>query len=90
MPDPGSLKVGDLVRFIALPDEWSRPDFKTPRDSVAFMKVMIKRKGPSRIWMIDEFGCPWIRARIYRRGKLEAHSWAIFESTGWRRVVPRG
>ena len=37
MPDPKCLKVGDLVRFTALPDEWSRPGFWVHRESVTFM-----------------------------------------------------
>lgn len=86
MPDSKTLKVGDFVRFIALPDEWSRPGYTTPRDSLAFMKVMITRNWPSRIARIDEYGYPWIEARIARRGKWHYHTWAILESTGWRLV----
>ena len=89
MPDPKALKVGDLVRFVTLPDEWSRPAHATPRDSIAFMKAMIKRTWPSRIARIDEYGYPWIEARIFRRGKWDYHSWAIIELTGWRRVERR-
>lgn len=25
MPDPKTLKVGDKVKFVALPEEWSAP-----------------------------------------------------------------
>ena len=45
---------------------------------------------PSRVYEIDEYGQPWIRAKIRERGKLREHFWAIFESTGWRRVSRRG
>ena len=89
MPDPKLLRVGDFVRFVALPDEWSRPGFTTPPDSIAFMKQMIRRSWPSRVYEIDEYGQPWIRAKIRERGKLREHFWAIFESTGWRRVSRR-
>jgi hypothetical protein len=27
MPDPTTLKVGDRIRFIAVPDEWSRKGY---------------------------------------------------------------
>ena len=87
MPDPKSLKTGDFVRFIALPDEWSRPGFTVHRESVAFMKSMIRRTWPSRIVGIDEYGVPWIHARVRVRGKLHFHGWGIMESTGWRRVA---
>ena len=55
MPDPKRLKVGDLVRFVSLPDEWSQKDFSVSHDDVAFMKKMIKRSWPSRVFMIDEY-----------------------------------
>jgi hypothetical protein len=89
MPDPHFLKVGDLVRFVALPDEWSRPDYSVHRESVAFMKVLIKRSWPSRKARIDEYGSPWVEVRISQHGKLDYHSWAILESTDWRLVKRR-
>jgi hypothetical protein len=89
MPDPRSLKVGDLVRFIALPEAWSRPDYHVHRESVAFMKELIRRSWPSRVCAIDEYGYPWIRARVRQRGVIHHHHWLITESTGWRRVNRR-
>jgi hypothetical protein len=89
MPDPKSLKVGDLVRFVSIPTEWSTPGYTIHRDSVLFMKKMIKRGRSSRVREIDEYGQPWIHARIRERGSIHYHSWAIFESTGWRRVNRR-
>jgi hypothetical protein len=89
VPDPKRLKVGDRVRFIALPDEWARPDFWVHRESVAFMKAMVRRTWPSRIVKIDEFGYPWITARMRVRGRIHFHSWLITESTGWRPVRRR-
>lgn len=89
MPDPKSLKVDDRVRFIALPDEWERPGYQLPKESLAFMKAMIKRTWSSRVYMIDEYGTPWIEARMRQRGRYVHHSWGILESTGWRKVVRR-
>jgi hypothetical protein len=89
MPNPQSLKVGDLIRFISIPEEWSRPDYGVPASSRAFMKAMIKRGRPSRVYEIDEYGQPWIRATLRQRGKLHYHSWSVFESTGWRLVNRR-
>lgn len=87
MPDPGELKVGDLIRFISLPEEWNREGHHVHKESVEFMQAMIRRKWPSRIAEIDEHGIPWISARIKRRGRIEHHTWGIFESTGWRKVI---
>ncbi len=89
MPDPRDLKPGDLVRFVALPDEWDRPGYTLHRDSLAFMKRMIRRTFPSRVCEIDEYGTAWIAARIRRKARVEYHSWAIIESTGWRHVRRR-
>lgn len=89
MADPGILRVGDYVRFIALPEEWSRPKYSLPRDSLSFMKILIRRRFPSRVYKIDEYGTPWISARIRRRGRIEHHIWGILESSGWRKVRRR-
>jgi len=89
MPDPRSLKVGDRVRFVSLPEEWSHPEFHVPREDLIFMNSMIQRTWPSRVSEIDEFGYPWIRARMRTRGKVHHHRWMISEATGWRRVEHR-
>lgn len=89
MPDPRFLKVGDRIRLTSMPDEWSVEGYTVMPESVSFMKAMIRRTWPSRIVEIDEYGSPWIHARVRFRGKLRFHSWAIMESTGWRRVKRR-
>jgi hypothetical protein len=89
MPDPKSLRVGDRIRFVAMPDEWSEPDYRLPPMSLRFMKAMLKRTWASRVEEIDELGQPWISARIRERGKLHINWWAIQESTGWRKVERR-
>jgi hypothetical protein len=90
MPDPKRLKVGDRVRFVSLPDEWQDPKYFVHKESVDFMNVMISRSWPSRVYEIDEYGTPWIEARIRRKGRVEYHTWGIFERTGWRLVCARG
>lgn len=89
MPDPSELKIGDLVQFTSLPDEWSQPEFFVHKETVAFMKKLIRRTWPSRIYRIDEHGTPWIAARTRRRKGWEYHWWGIFERTGWRKVTRR-
>lgn len=86
MPDPKKLKVGDRVRFVSLPEEWRDPQYTVLPESVEFMEVMIARSWPSRVFEIDEFGTPWIAARIRKHGQYEHHAWGIFEETGWRTV----
>jgi hypothetical protein len=89
MPDPKTLKVGDLVRFVGIPDEWSRPGYFVLPGCRAFMRKLLKRSSTCRVWEIDEYGQPWIQAWVRERGKLRQHTWAIFESTGWRQVKRR-
>ena len=89
MPDPKKLKVGDRVKFVALPDEWDAPRYSTPDEDVAFMKAMIARTWPSRVCRIDESGFPWIEARMRNRSRIVYHGWGIYENTGWRLVRKR-
>ena len=89
MPDPHSLKVGDRIRFVSIPEEWNEPGREPTRESMRFMKHMLKRKSLSRVYEIDEYGQPWISARLRINGKVEHHRWAIMESTGWRKVRKR-
>jgi len=89
MPDPRTLKVGDKIRFISIPAEWASPTWKVPKESRRFMQHMLTRRFPSRVYEIDEHGFPWIAARLQIKGKIEHHTWAIKESTGWRKVHKR-
>jgi hypothetical protein len=89
MPDPRTLRKGDKIRFIGIPDEWTIPGCKVPRESMRFMKHMLMRKFPSRIYEIDEYGYPWIAARFKIKGKIVHHTWVIKENTGWIKVRKR-
>jgi hypothetical protein len=87
MPAPKTLRVGDKIRFIKRPDEWERPDYYVHTDDRLFMDKLIKRGYPARIFMIDEYGTPWVRVRLQVRNASEHHTWAIMEKTGWVLVL---
>ena len=89
MPDPRKLKVGDRIKFVSLPDEWTAPGCVVSKKSIAFMKAMIARKWPSRICKITEDGYPWIEARMKEGDCTVYHGWRIYEKTGWRLVRKR-
>jgi len=89
VPDPKTLRVGDLVRFVSIPEEWSQPGYRILPESVEFMERMIQRAWPSRVYEIDEFGHPWIAAKFKDEDNNLSHHWAIMESIGWRRVRRR-
>ncbi|MEM6673929.1 MAG: hypothetical protein AAF726_13880 [Planctomycetota bacterium] len=89
MPDPRELKVGDRVRFVSLPDEWSEPGYHVDPESVALMRALIERGRPARVASIVD-GFPSIEARLRNAaGTLDHHSWMIQESSGWRHHPPR-
>lgn len=87
MPDPKQLNVGDRVKFVSMPEEWQAPGYCVHSESVEFMQVMISRRWPSRVYEIDEYGTPWIAARIRKDEHIEHHTWGIFEKTGWRLIT---
>ena len=89
MPDPKKLRIGDRVRFVSLPDEWQDPQYRVLPEDVEFMESMVVRSWPSRVCEVDEFGTPWIAARIRKNGKIEHHIWGILEQSGWRAVRRR-
>ncbi len=89
MPEPKKLQVGDRVRFVELPEEWQDPQYTVLPESVEFMEAMIARSWPSRVYEVDEFGTPWIAARLRKDGEIEHHTWGILEQTGWRVVRRR-
>ncbi len=41
MPDPRTLQIGDQVRFVSIPEEWSTPGYTIHRDSIEFMKKLL-------------------------------------------------
>ncbi|HKX46347.1 MAG TPA: hypothetical protein VJP77_06560, partial [Planctomycetota bacterium] len=90
VPDPREIAVGDRVVFTALPGEWAAPRYRVPRGDRAFMKAMIARGRPARVFRIDVSGHPWIAARFRDPdGSPVHHDWLITEHTGWRRVRRR-
>ena len=89
MPDPKKLRIGDRVRFVSLPDEWQDPQYRVLPEDVEFMESMVARSWPSRVCEVDEFGTPWIAARICKDGEIEYHTWGILEQSGWRDVKRR-
>ena len=89
VPDPKSLKVGHLIRFVAGPEEWSQPSVRIQAEDSRFMRQMICRRWPSLVYKVDADGYPWIRAIIRERGRRYYHYWMITESTGWLQVNRR-
>ena len=83
MPNPKILKIGDKIKFIHRPAEWNNHKFHTDKEDKKFMDILISRGYWQRISEIDEYGKPWIHVRIKNKNRIEHHTWAIMEKTGW-------
>ncbi len=95
----GRLKVGDQVRLVHMPSEFSRPDCFIHRDTLRAYRRVIARVWPQRIFKIDAWGTPWISVRFrMKNGQCESHELAVNHDglvqvgarTGTRRVRKRG
>lgn len=72
------LKVGDYVRLVHMPTEFSRPGYLIYPNTLRAYKRVIKRGRPQRIFQIDAWGVPWISFRFkMKKGKWEYHELAI-------------
>jgi hypothetical protein len=83
------LRVGDRIRFVAMPPEWDRPGYYVHRDTRRLVRRLIERRRPLRVSKVDEWGVPWVECRFRRpAGGWVYHSLSIIES-GWVRVRSR-
>jgi hypothetical protein len=72
------LKVGDRVRHVHVPTEFSRPGYLIYRDTLRAYRRVIARGGPQRIFQIDAWGVPWISFRFrMKNGNWEGHELAV-------------
>ncbi|MCE9548345.1 MAG: hypothetical protein K8T25_22965 [Planctomycetia bacterium] len=83
MPDPSTLRVGDKIRVVAVPegDLWaleSGSDYL--EDTVYVLKWMVGKE--YAISWIDDYGKPWVRTD-YPDPEGAEHSMAIMDSDSW-------
>ena len=83
---PNILAVNDKIKFTSFPYEWSRSDIMVHQESRRLMKWLVHKKKICKINNIDEYGNRWVNVNIWIRGKLEEHTWAIMEESGWELV----
>jgi len=83
------LRVGDRVRFVSMPTEFSRPGYYVHRDTLRVYRRLIQRRRAVRVVYLDDWKLPWIRCQFRcKDGRIEYHSLAI-NHDGWDRVRPR-
>ena len=83
MPDPKKIKVGDYIKYVNRPVECSSESYKVDKWDVDFLDKLIMRGRWQRIAFIDEYRNPWIYVKLNIDGKIEHHTWSIFENSGW-------
>ncbi len=83
------LRVGDRIRIVRMPSDFSWPGFYASRETRRLYKRLIARRRSLRICEIDECGLPWIRCRFrLDDGSWDHHSLAVFDDS-WVCVTPR-
>ena len=86
------LRVGDRIRFVSMPTEFSRPGYFVHPETLRVYRRLIERRRPVRVAFLDDWDdskAPWIRCQFRRKdGRIEYHSLMI-NHDGWVRVKSR-
>ena len=86
------LRVGDRIRFVSMPTEFSQPGYFVHKDTLRVYRRLIARRRSVRVAFLGDWGdwkVPWIRCRFRRKdGRIEYHALAI-NHDGWVRVRSR-
>jgi hypothetical protein len=83
------LKVGDRIRIVRLPTDWTRPGYYVHRDTRSAYKKLIARRRPVRVCEIDAWGLPFVRFRFRRKDSTWEHHWLAVNDDSWVRVKHR-
>ena len=72
------LRVGDRIRLVEIPREFSQPGYFIHRDTMRVYKRLLARRRSLRVYRIDEWGHPWIHCQFRRKdGRWDYHSLAV-------------
>ena len=83
------LKVGDRVRIVQMPTDFSQPGYFVHRHTLRAYRKLIARNRPLRVSKIDDWKMPWVRFQFRRKdGRIEYHSMR-FNHDGLVLVKPR-
>jgi hypothetical protein len=83
------LKVGDRVRIVHMPNEFSQAGYFVHRHTLRAYRTLIARNRPLRVSEIDGWRMPWVRFQLRRKdGRIEYHS-MLFNHDGLVLVQPR-
>ncbi|MHB0955148.1 MAG: hypothetical protein ACYC0X_02095 [Pirellulaceae bacterium] len=98
MPDPKTLRVGDRIRILRVPDADLRQRENEIADGVEMagwtadsIERIIAQLPIVRIWQIDEYGCVWYEASIVGPdGTKEEHTLIVYDDDTWEPVSDEG
>jgi hypothetical protein len=80
------MRVGDVVRLVALPHVWNQPDYSVPPETRDLWRQLIARGKALRVYEVDASGAPWVKCRVLsEQGCWEDHLLAITDADGWVR-----
>ncbi|MBU0618244.1 MAG: hypothetical protein KKI02_11040 [Planctomycetes bacterium] len=94
MPDPTTLKVGDRIRILAVPEGDLRQHERGIREGAEdagctadTIERIIRQDPIVTISRIDEYGSPWFYYELRcEDGTVEQHTLAIVDEKSWERV----
>lgn len=87
MPDPKTLRIGDVIRITSVP----KSDLSAYHSGSDYLKTTIEvltwMVGKNfEIYQVDEFGKPWVHVEGYPDCDGAEHTMAICDSESWERV----
>lgn len=82
-----TLRIGDRIRFVGLPSEFSKPGYHVAPETIRIYRMLVNGK-PVRVDDIDEYGAPWISTKTRECDGVHEHSLRI-DHDGWVRVRSR-
>jgi hypothetical protein len=82
-----ALRVGDCIRFVAMPTPFSRDNCH--QETLDVYKYLISRRRPVRVYKLDELGMPWIYFRTRAEDGSLQHQYLLINHDGWVKVSPR-
>lgn len=97
MPDRTTLKIGDKIRLLRVPQSDLAQRERELRDgqegaglTADTLEHIIRTNPVVTIDDVDEYGYPWFTRRLKNAdGRFELHTLAIMDDESWERVTRR-
>lgn len=77
-----TLRVGDRIRFLDMPSEFSKPGYHVAQETKTVYQKIIESRRTVRVFQIDEHGAPWVSRGFRERDGMHRHTLRI-DHDGW-------